>query len=80
MSDNRNMKIYTAKELYERLTQADECVWIEAKGEDDTSNDKYVENYIEFYGTLYRIMKVDSAGDLKLVKIENEKFIHQLLF
>lgn len=37
MSDNRNMKIYTAKELYERLTQADECVWIEAKGEDDTS-------------------------------------------
>lgn len=31
------MKIYTAKELYERLTQADECVWIEAKGEDDTS-------------------------------------------
>lgn len=37
MSDNRIMKIYTAKELYERLTQADECVWIEAKGEDDTS-------------------------------------------
>ena len=42
------------------------------KGQDDTSNDKYVENYINFYGTLYRIMKIDSNGDLKLIKIENE--------
>ena len=37
MSDNRNMKIYSAQELYDRLKDSDECVWIEAKGEDDTA-------------------------------------------
>ena len=37
MNDNKNMKMYSVQELYDRLTQADECVWIEAKGEDDTS-------------------------------------------
>ena len=31
------MNIYSAQELYNRLKEADECVWIEAKGEDDTS-------------------------------------------
>lgn len=37
MNDNKNMKMYSVQELYDRLTQADECVWIEAKGDDDTS-------------------------------------------
>ena len=31
------MKIYSAQELYDRLKDSDECVWIEAKGEDDTA-------------------------------------------
>lgn len=42
------------------------------KGQDDTSNDKYVENYIEFYGTMYRILKIDSEGNLKLLKVDSE--------
>ena len=42
------------------------------KGENDSSNDKYVDNYINYYGTLYRIIKIDSDGDLKLLKSENE--------
>lgn len=31
------MKSYSAKELYNLLKSVDECVWIEAKGEADTS-------------------------------------------
>ncbi len=37
MHNNINMKIYSAQELFIRLKEADECVWIEAKGEDDTA-------------------------------------------
>lgn len=42
------------------------------KGQDDTSNDKYVENYINFYGTMYRILKIDANDDLKLLKVDSE--------
>jgi len=37
MGDNRIMKNYSAQELYDILKDTDECVYIEAKGEDDTS-------------------------------------------
>ena len=30
------MKLYTAQELYKLLSESDECVWIEAKGESDS--------------------------------------------
>ena len=31
------MKLYTAQELYKQLSESDECVWIEAKGESDSA-------------------------------------------
>ena len=31
-----SMKPYSAQELYKRLSTADECVWIEAKGKSDS--------------------------------------------
>ena len=31
------MKLYTAQELYKLLSESDECVWIEAKGESDSA-------------------------------------------
>ena len=31
-----SMKLYSAQELYKRLSTADECVWIEAKGKRDS--------------------------------------------
>mgnify|MGYP003316994612 CR=1 FL=1 len=34
---NKRMKLYSAQELYNKLKESDECIWIEAKGEDDTA-------------------------------------------
>lgn len=36
-----------------------------------------VDNYIKFYGTLYRILKIDENGILKLVKTESENINQQ---
>lgn len=31
------MKLYSVQELYKKLTESNECIWIEAKGDDDTA-------------------------------------------
>jgi len=36
-----------------------------------------VDNYIKFYGTLYRILRIDENGILKLIKFESENINQQ---
>jgi len=44
------------------------------KGKTDITKNQYVNNYVEFYGKLYRIIKIDESGDLKLVRSETQKY------
>lgn len=43
------------------------------KGETDASKKEYVNNYITFFGRDYRIISIDSNGDLRLIKTEQER-------